>query len=125
MEADGEFLKNKLEKSYSSYVKIIEFIKVDLEKLKTAGQIDLLLKLLKGCVEYLYELSDIGMYDEYDIVMGKIGELINSLIDSGYVNHVSKFLAYFIINSEDETVSDYFAYIYSRFGDAEELFEEI
>ena len=124
MGADEEFLKNKLEKSYRSYVKVIDFISVDLEKLKIMGQIDLLLKLLKGTVEYLYELSDIGMYDEYDIVMDKIGNMINSLIDLNYIPQVSKFLADFILHSEDETVSDYFAYLYSRFADAEELFDE-
>ena len=85
-----------------SYVKVIDFISVDLEKLKTTGQIDLLLKLLKGTVEYLHELSDTGMYDEYEIIMDKIGDLINSLIDLEYTQQVSKFLAYFIINSEDE-----------------------
>ena len=123
LDVDEEYFKNKLNKSFTSYVKVINFINTDLEKLKTIGQIDLLLELLKSIVTYLDELNDIGMYDEYDIILDKIGELLNNLINFGYVEQVLSFLEYHILNSKDETICDYFGYIYSQFGDVEELFE--
>ena len=123
-DVDSAFYKKKLRQCFTSYVKVINFINVDLKNLKRCGHIDLLLELLGCIVGYLDELNDIGMYDEYEVICDLIGDMINGLIDSGYAGQVSGFLAHFILNSEDEGICDYFGYLYSRIGDPEELFDD-
>ena len=119
-----QYYKNKFKKTLKSYDCVINFVRFDLNKLKLAGQIDLLLELLGHCVSYLEVLNDEGMYDEYDILMDEIGNLINDLINLNYISQVSEFLGYFILNSDDFTITDYFSYLYSQFGDPDELFDE-
>ena len=122
-DADSEYYQAKFLKCCSSYVKVINFISTDLEKLKATGQIDLILTLMKCIVEYVYELNDGGMYDEYDIILAICGHFLCDLINMGWQDEVLNFLAHYILNSEDETVADYFSYIYSHFRNPEELFE--
>ena len=118
-----QYYRDKLKSALLSYDKVIDFVEFDLNKLKLAGEINLLLELLDECVRYIDVLSEEHMYDEYDSLIEEIGNLLNSLIDMNYISQTAEFLEYFILNSDDFTLSDYFSWIYERIGNPEELFD--
>lgn len=114
-----EYYMDKLNESFKSPVNVINFIN---EELMFLNNIDLKLSMMNLIVDYLDELNYDGMYDAYDDVF----ENLERLIKKALINHqdkVCEFLAFHIINSEDERVSDNFAVIYGEYGDVDKLFE--
>lgn len=122
-EADSRGFHDKLENCFNSPVRVIDFMNEDLQNLKNAKQINLLLSLLKRIVDYLAELNYYGQYDAYDDVLDTVESVINNLLDLGYEKQTCDFLEEFILNSEDECVLDVFTDTYSRYRSVEELFD--
>ena len=116
-----DYYQNKLKDSFSETFKVFKFIDDDLYDLKEQKDIDLILVLLKTIVEYAEFLDLEGQYDDYEVLLDKIEDLVNQLIADGFKNQVCEFLAEFILNSKDECICDLFEYIYSKYRNTDEL----
>ena len=116
---DDEYYVNKLNESFKSPVNVIDFIN---EELMSLNNIELKLSLMNHIMNYLDELNYEGIYDSYEDVFKNLVRLIEKLLID-HQDKVCDFLAYHIINTEDEGVCDYFVEIYGNYRDVDELFE--
>ena len=114
-----EYYVNKLNKSFKSPVNVIDFIN---DELMNINNIDLKLSLMNNIIDYLDDLNNEGMYDSYDNVFEKLGNLIEKLLID-HQDKVCEFLAYHIINSKDESIQYYFIDLYEDYDDADALFD--
>ena len=121
---DNEFYKNKLKYSFSDSINVLKFIDDDLEMLKDARQIDLVLDLSESIVNHAEEIALNGEYDRSDEIIVRLYDLLYAMGNSGFENQVCDFLEYFILNSDDELVLELFTDVYSRFKSVEELFDK-
>ena len=120
-----DYYKNKLKDSFDDSFNVLNFIEEELNDLKDAGQIDLVLTLSKCIVRYCEEeLMYYGQYDAFEDIILKIDDLTNCLINDGFEDEVCDFLADCILNCDDESILDLFTDTYSRFRSVEELFDE-
>ena len=121
---DSQYYEIKLQNCYDDSFKVLKFIDDDLNDLKQANQIDLILKLSKSIVKYSEKIVLYGQYDVFDEIIVKIDDLMNQLANAGFENQVCDFLEECILNSDDESVLDLFTDTYSRYRSVEKLFDE-
>ena len=125
MDVDIEYYQNKLKNCFDDSYKVIKFIDDDIHDLKDARQIDLILTFFRYIITYgEEELCYYSKYDDFDEIIDKIDDLINQLADEGFEDEVCDFLADYILNSDNFSISEIFTDTYSRFRSVEELFDK-